>query len=143
MRLASSIAQLDRRFFCPKSTPTIRTKTSNATQRKSFTSRDTHATFSTARCSTTSTFCPSPSTLYANRLAPLEVRAFGRSRCRSENTSSERAYNRNLHHENAACFFRWESGPMFLPLTGIQKVLYEVSKTGGDWESALRSNISM
>jgi len=39
-------------------------------------------------------------------------------------------------------YVKWKSGPMFLPLTGIQKVLNVVSQTGGDWHRALHENVS-
>ncbi|KAI6209623.1 SAM-dependent MTase TRM10-type domain-containing protein [Aphelenchoides besseyi] len=39
-------------------------------------------------------------------------------------------------------YVKWEFGPMFLPLTNIQRVLATVSKTGGDWSRALHENIS-
>ncbi|ETN72690.1 putative tRNA (guanine-N(1)-)-methyltransferase [Necator americanus] len=39
-------------------------------------------------------------------------------------------------------YVKWQHGPMYLPFPNIMRIIRQVHRSGGDWETALLSNIS-
>ncbi|KAK0405532.1 hypothetical protein QR680_018042 [Steinernema hermaphroditum] len=67
--------------------------------------------------------------------------------CASKDTgrsalSSSRANNIPVYNLPIKKYVKWESGPQFLPLNNVVRILREVYLNYGDWETALRNNIS-
>lgn len=40
-------------------------------------------------------------------------------------------------------YIRWQSGPIYIPFVNMIRIFSYVSESGGDWATALRSNISL